>query len=73
MGVKPLVSPSNSEPTVYTAGPDLREGKLGSCSGPPQLGGPPQKTVKNYYLSKHKKILFETDNQEYKYDVSLFI
>jgi len=21
------------------AGPDLREGKLGSCPGPPQLGG----------------------------------
>jgi len=38
---------------------NLREGKLGRCPGPPQLGGL-QKTVKNYYLRKHK-ILFETD------------
>jgi len=35
------------------AGPDLREGKLGSCPGPPQLGGL-HKTVKNYYRRKHR-------------------
>jgi len=33
------------------SGLDLREGKLGSCPGPPQPGGPPQKTVKKL-LSK---------------------
>jgi len=30
-----------SSPTK--AVPDLREGKLGSCPGLPQLGGPPEK------------------------------
>ena len=35
------------------AGPHLREGKLGSCPGPPQLGGL-HKDSKNYYLRKHK-------------------
>jgi len=37
-------------------GPDLRGGgKLGSCPrGPPQLRGLQKKTVKNYYLRKHK-------------------
>ena len=34
-------------------GPDLREGKLGSCPGPPQLGGL-HKNTNNYYLRKHK-------------------
>jgi len=32
--------------TVDRTGPDLREGKLGNCPGPPQLGGPPQKNSK---------------------------
>ena len=32
------------------------EGKLGSCPGPPQLRGL-HKTVKNYYLRKHKNNL----------------
>jgi len=31
---------------VQFAGPDLREGKLGSCPGPPQLRGLHKKTVK---------------------------
>jgi len=39
-------------------GPDLRAGgKLGSCPGPPQLRGLHKKTVKNYYLRKHKNTL----------------
>ena len=31
---------------ISTPGPDLSEGKLGSCPGPPQLGGPPQNSKK---------------------------
>ena len=30
------------EPIEMSFGPDLWEGKLGSCPGPPQLGGPPR-------------------------------
>jgi len=36
--------------------PDLREGKLGSCPGPPQLWGASTKNSKKYYLRKHKNI-----------------
>jgi len=44
-----------------SSGPDLGEGsKLGSCPEASTTKGPPQKTVKNYYL----KILFETNNLE---------
>jgi len=46
---------------ISGSGPDLRDAKLGSCPGPPQLGGL-YKHSKNYYL--RKKILFETDNLE---------
>jgi len=38
---------------ISETGPDLREGMLGSCPGPPQLRDH-HKTVKNYYLRKHK-------------------
>ena len=44
-----------------SSGPDLGEGsKLASCPEASTTKGPPQKTVKNYYL----KILFETNNLE---------
>jgi len=44
-----------------TTGPDLRGGQTGQLPRASTTRGPPQKTVKNYYLRKHK-ILFETDN-----------
>jgi len=44
-------------------GPDLREGKLGSCPGPPQLGGL-HKNSKKIITQGNIKILFETDNLE---------
>jgi len=37
------------------SGRDLREGKLGSYPGPPQLRGLHKNSKKNYYLRKHKK------------------
>ena len=48
-----------------SAGPDSREGKLGSCPGPPQLGGGSTKNSKKLlgYLWKIKNLL-ETDNLE---------
>jgi len=47
---------------LIIAGPDLKEGKLGSCTGPPQLGGL-QETVK-IITEGNIKIHFETDNLE---------
>jgi len=46
-------------------GLDLREGaNWAIAQGPPQLRSLHTKNSKNYYLRKHKKILFETDNLE---------
>jgi len=52
--------------------PNLREDKLCSCPGPPQIGGL-HKTVKNYYLRKHKKYFLKLIMWNKKCDVSLFI
>jgi len=44
-------------------GPDLREGKLDSCPGPPQLGSL-HKNSKKIITQGNIKILFKTDNLE---------
>jgi len=40
--------------TAFSAGPDLRGANWAVAQGPPQLRGFHKKTVKNYYLRKHK-------------------
>jgi len=55
---------------ISGSGPDLTDGKLGSCPGPPQLGGL-HKHSKNYYL--RKKYFLKLIIWNKKYDVSLFI
>jgi len=48
-------APSEVRKCQFRPGQDLRgAGKLGSCPGPPQLRGLHKKTVKKYYLRKHK-------------------
>jgi len=50
-----FTNPSQSHHRLsLSSGPDLREGKLGSCPGPPQLGGLHKNSKKNYYLRKHE-------------------
>jgi len=56
-GPKIIVTPLHPH-TLFTessadTGPDVREGKLGSCPGPPQLGGL-HINSKKIYLRKHK-------------------
>jgi len=44
--------------SALKTGPYLRGDKLGSCPGASTTRGPPQKQLKNYYLRKHKNIMF---------------
>jgi len=57
----------NHPDLLLRSGPDLREGKLA------KLPTASTKTVKNYYLRKHKKYFLKLIIWNKKYDVSLFI
>ena len=55
------------------SGPDLREGKLGNCPGPPQLGGLHKNILKIITQGNIKKYFLKLIIWNKKYDVSLFI
>jgi len=63
----------NHPDLLLRSGPDLREGKLAKLPTASTTRGASTKTVKNYYLRKHKKYFLKLIIWNKKYDVSLFI